>query len=197
MDMVPTEYTALMAGDQSLDIGQPLDPSLFRAQLVAASVYCMAWEMLRFAITGRVREFFSNQDLDGSTISAEYQSTVETKHKSKFIACQLWLKEMGAIDEADVETCKRLTDLRNRLVHNLFEVIFDDGFPDEYPRVLAEIKALVRKIETWWIRDVWGPADPAFDGMEIDAAEIVPGLQLGIEMLLALALDDRGGSQAP
>jgi hypothetical protein len=53
----------------------------------------------------------------------------------------------------------------------------------------------MNKIEVWWVKEFEIPANPDFDGQDVDAANISPGSVIALKMLCAIALgsDDDSG----
>jgi hypothetical protein len=46
----------------------------------------------------------------------------------------------------------------------------------------------LEKIERWWILNVEIPTDPDFDGGEVDEKGIVPGVLIGLRLMMDIAL---------
>lgn len=97
-----------------------LNPELLRTNLIAASLYLSACETLRSTIIDQVRSFFvtgfSGTD---ETVSSEYTLKVITLHKSLLKASTFWLRQMGAIDDNDVQTLDAFRRDRNEIAHDL------------------------------------------------------------------------------
>lgn len=166
-----------------------LNPEVLRPRLIAASVYIAGFEVLKGTIEDRIRDFFwIGCDESGNKIDPKYQSDVLTRNRSPIHASLDWLKEMGAIDDTDLLTFKHVKDCRNVLAHNLLSVLDSVGLPDDFEECLTEMLRLLRKIEVWWIANVEIPANPDFDGIDVDEDQIVPGPIAGMTLLLDIAL---------
>ena len=113
------------------------------------------------------------------------------RNKSPIHASLDWLKEQGAIDDADLATFERVKRCRNTLAHELLSVLSSRGLPDDYGQCFADMVALLRKIEVWWIVNVEIPTNPDFDGSEeIDEDGIMPGPIMSMRLLMDIALGD-------
>ena len=107
-----------------------LNPNVTRPRLIAASIYIAGFEALRDAVVARIRYFFWNGfDETGDKIDPKYQSDVLTRNRSPVYASLDWLKEMNAIDDADIEAFNRVKTCRNRLAHELLTTLGWTGLP--------------------------------------------------------------------
>jgi hypothetical protein len=97
-----------------------------------------------------------------------------------------WLREHHAVNDADLETFTRLTNIRNQLAHELFSVVTGQ-VASEYDSQFPALIALLRKVEVWWIVNVEIPTNPDYDGYEIDEAGITPGALISLQMLIEVA----------
>ena len=173
-----------------------LDPNVTRPRLIAASIYIAGFEALRDAVVARIRYFFWNGfDETGDKIDPKYQSDVLTRNRSPVYASLDWLKEMNAIDDADIEAFNRVKTCRNRLAHELLTTLGSTGLPPEFEQCFSEMVALLRKFELWWVVNVEIPTNPDFDGAEIDTDGILPGRLLALQLLVDIALGDEERSR--
>jgi hypothetical protein len=165
-----------------------LNPEALRPNLIAASAYIAAFELLKISIVDRIKDFFTNGfDKNGWRIDPKYQSKVLAKNRSPVYASLEWLKEAHAIDDADVAAFERVKKLRNELAHALTGVLFR-GLSADFAERLNEMVSLVDKIERWWIVNVEIPINPDLSGEEIDEAKVIPGPVMGLRLLLDVAL---------
>ncbi len=173
-----------------------LNPDVTRSRLIAASVYVASFEAVRDSIVGRIRDFFScGFDESGVKIDPKYQSDVLSRNKSPVYASLDWLKEMNAIDDADLAAFDRVKACRNTLAHELLSTLGSKGLPPDFDQCMSEMVRLLRKIEVWWITNVEIPTNPDFDGQGIDEEGIVPGAVMIIQLLLDIALGDEERSR--
>jgi len=165
-----------------------LTPSILRSNMIIASVYIAAFEILRNSIIERIREFFSMRwKEDQNIINPKYESDVLSRNRSTVFASLQWLKYMEAINEMDIVTFSKAKDVRNKLAHEIPKLL-SEGLPPELPGCLYDIKCLLDKIEKWWIVNVDIPTNPDFDGMYIDENEIIPGPVANLKMMMDIAL---------
>lgn len=137
-----------------------LDPDFLRPSLLSATMFITAFELLKDSIVDRVRDFYTLGWGDKTAMSPEYEKEVLTRDKKRRpLAASLdWLHEHRAIDEADLEIFRRLTDVRNQLAHELFRVVTGQ-VPSEHDSQFPALIALLRKVEVWWIVNVEIPTN--------------------------------------
>jgi hypothetical protein len=77
-----------------------------QTNLVRASLFITAFEVLKATIVDQIRDFYSREiSRDGRSIETEeYKREVQRLNKNKFIASCLWLKESDAISEVHYRT---------------------------------------------------------------------------------------------
>ncbi|MEK7516537.1 MAG: hypothetical protein AAB562_02990 [Patescibacteria group bacterium] len=172
-----------------------LNPDVTRSRLPAASVYIAAFEALKDSIVGRIRGFFwTGFDETGDRVDPKYQSDVLARNRSPVYASLDWLKEMNAIDEADVRAFDRVKACRNTLAHQLFSTLGSElgseSLPPDFEQCCLDMVSLLRKIEVWWISNVEIPTNPDYDGSDIDEEGILPGPIISIQLLHDIALGD-------
>lgn len=161
-----------------------LTPEIARSKLIGASIFITAFEVLKQSILGRPRTFFAEGfDKDGAVVGNDYQAAVLSRSKSPTYASLDWLKHLGAISDADIRTFERIKNTRNSLAHELHRVVLE-GIDFKHVECFEELVSLLRKIEVWWVVNFEVPANPDFDGQEIDEEGIVPGPVLMLQMML-------------
>ena len=167
-----------------------LDPGVLRPNLVLASLYIAAFEVLKNSIIERLRDFYvSGFDQKGMIISPEYKEEVLSKDKSPTYASLKWLKRSDAINDDDIEKFNKIKEFRNFLAHEITKMLME-GLPTDFPERFNDMVALLDKIERWWIVNVEIPTNPDFDGRyeEIDESGIIPGPILSLRMMVDVAL---------
>ncbi len=109
------------------------DPAEVNRNLHQVALYLTAWETLRSCIVERVKGFFTDDwtiDDRGKlrgTPSEEYKSRVIALHpKDELHACSLWLRDMGAIDSADIDQIAVARRHRNSIGHEIVDYITSD-----------------------------------------------------------------------
>jgi hypothetical protein len=167
-----------------------LDPEVLRPNLILASIYIAAFEVLKNSIIERIRDFYvSGFDENGWIVLPEYKDTVLSKDKSPTYASLKWLKESEAINDDDIQKFNKIKEYRNLLAHEITKMMME-GLPSEFTERFNDMVALLDKIERWWIINVEIPTNPDFDGKydEIDESGIVPGPIMSLRMMIDVAL---------
>jgi hypothetical protein len=173
-----------------------LNPQVIRSRLIAASFYISGFEALKESIVSRIRSFFwTGFEESGDKIDPKYEADVLARNKSHVYASLEWLKEMQAIDDADVALFNRVKACRNTLAHRLLFTLSSEGLPPDFDQCFGDMVALLRKIEVWWITNVEIPTNPDYDGREVDEGGIVPGPIMGMQLLMVIALGDEERSR--
>jgi len=166
-----------------------LDPEVLRPNLILASIYIAAFEILKDSIVGRLRDFYvSGFDENGDIVMPEYNDVL-AKDKSPVYASLKWLRESEAITEEDIEKFNKIKEYRNRLAHEISKMLME-GLPQDFAERFNDMTTLLDKIERWWIINVEIPTDPDLIEKidEIDLDGIVPGPIAGLKMMLDVAL---------
>jgi hypothetical protein len=167
-----------------------LDPEILRPNLIMASIYIAAFEVLKNSIIERIRDFyFSGFDEKGWIVSPEYKENVLSNDKSPTYASLKWLKESEAINDDDIQKFNKIKECRNLLAHEIARMLME-GLPLEFTERFNDMVALLDKIEKWWIINVEIPTNSGFDGKhdEIDENGISPGPILSLHMMIDVAL---------
>jgi hypothetical protein len=165
-----------------------LNPASLRSKLISASLFLAAFEILKDSIVERIKDFFtSGFDQNGDIIDPKYKQDVLSRNKSHVYASLEWLKEMGAIDDADIAIFDKLKESRNRIAHEMPNLVTGE-IPMDPLLLFTKLVNLLRKIEVWWILNVEIPTNPDYDGKEIDVEGIMPGPLITIRLMTDIAL---------
>lgn len=163
---------------------QLLTPAIAREKLISASLYITAFELLKDSIIDRIRSFYADTyNQNGPIVGPEYQEKVLSRSKSVLYASLNWLLENDAINKQDIQLFESIKATRNSIAHGLHTLVIGDADFKHIER-FQELVALLRKIEIWWVVNFEIPANPDYDGQEIDESGIVPGAVLMLQMML-------------
>ncbi|KVS43561.1 hypothetical protein [Burkholderia ubonensis] len=163
---------------------QLLTPSVMQNRLISVSLYITAFELLKESVVGRIRDFYNIGLCHGDdNVSDEYRENVLARNKSTLYASLDWLLEHQAIDDTDIGSFERIKLTRNKLAHELPSIVIG-GKNIDHVAIFQDLITLLRKVEIWWVVNVEIPTNPAFDGQEVDQAEITPGPVLMLQMML-------------
>jgi len=165
-----------------------LNPEVLRTNLIVASLFITAFEMLKDSIIERAKEFFINGfNEDGWIVDEKYKTEVLALNKSPLYASLEWLKNLKAINEKDIKKFDEIKSCRNELAHEITDFI-SKGIKNDPLPLFGQMTDLLYKIEKWWIVNVEIPTNPDFDGKEIDENEIMPGRIMTLRLLADIAL---------
>jgi hypothetical protein len=161
-----------------------LHPETLRTNLIVASVYITAFEMLKDSIIGQIKGFFScgYSREKGFITDDKYKKEVLMRDKSPLYASLYWLQENNVI-----ELFNKIKDCRNELAHDIIDYITSGIKSDPMP-LFHSMFDLLNKIEKWWIINVEIPTNPDIADKEIDENGIIPGPIMTLRLLTDIAL---------
>ncbi|MCG7598244.1 hypothetical protein MHM84_00415 [Halomonas sp. McH1-25] len=80
-----------------------LHPETLKTNIITASIFSMAFEMLKSSIVEKIEDFFTNGfEQNGPLVSPEYKEKVLSLNKSPLYASLKWLQGMDAINAEDM-----------------------------------------------------------------------------------------------
>ena len=165
-----------------------LNPKTLRSNLIVASVFLSAFEILKECILERPKEMYTTGfNEKGLIINKDYNLDVLSLNKSPIYASLEWFKKHNAISLKDINTFTEIKKCRNELAHEL-PLFITEGIKNDPTPNFQLIIDLLGKIEKWWIYNVEIPINPNFQNMEVDEKEIIPGKLITIQMLTNIAL---------
>ena len=169
-----------------------INPDVVREKFATVGLFLVAYEILAGCIRDKPRGFFAHEFKNGVSVpSDEYKAEVlALDPKGKFDAKRggiEWLNRMGAIDETDRNAIRGVTDLRNKVAHELPEIVLGGSLPAMNDH-LSTLLELIEKIDRWWIVNVEIPTNPDFDGENIDESRIVSVLGIAMSTLRDVAM---------
>lgn len=148
------------------------------------STLALAYEFLKSILIENPESFLT---CCGSVPRDKYKAAVLAKCPGHpVIASALWFQEQGAISEEDVESVKRFRDHRNRIAHELPNILFDTEF-DGGLEIMLDLYELIQKVERWWIIEIEIPANPQYDGQAVEASDIDGGCSSVVNYLTRVA----------
>lgn len=146
-----------------------LNPEALKSSLIMSSMYITAFELLRESVLEYPKIFFSDGfNSQGLTLSSEYKAKVLSLNRSRLYSSLEWFKEMEAISQEDINLFDKLKDFRNKLSHEMAEVIFEGINQDEYSLLFKNLILLFEKIDRWWIKNFELSIDTSIDSKDID-----------------------------
>lgn len=165
-----------------------LNPESLKNNILGASVYIVAFEILKDSIIEKIKGFYAVDFNNLQPVETDrYCEEVLSLNRSPLYASMLWLKEQGAIDEDDFDRFDAIKTLRNRLAHEMMEFLAGDG--TDYPaQPFEDMVQLLRKIEMWWFQHVEMAIDPEAFPEDLDLNEVIPGRVFSLRLLIKTAL---------
>ncbi len=177
-----------MDNDSRVSWERFLNPETLRTNLIVASLFITAFEMLKDCIIDRIKDFFtSGFNQNGWVVDEKYNTEVLSRNQSQLYASLDWLKDMDVIDKQDIKRFDKMRQCRNELAHEIANFISRGSKIDPLP-LFSEISYLLFKIEKWWIINVEIPTNPEFDDKHIEEDGIVPGRIMTLRLLMDIAL---------
>ena len=129
-----------------------LNKDIVKVRLIDASLFLMAFHLLKLSIVDGVRDFFID-GFDGKNIivSSEYQNKVLSRSKHTFEASLIFLLETDALTQTDIDEIHKLRDYRNILAHDIPSSIYQkDRLVD--PTKIDRAGYFLHKIDNFWGR---------------------------------------------
>jgi hypothetical protein len=163
-----------------------LNPEILNLNLKIISMFIAIYESFKEAIVENVKDFYCTGFSEGKLIySHEYEQKVlgkiESKENRQIRATILWFFDHDAINESDMKKFIEITDERNRLTHDMFNVL-SVGLTTRTLDLLLDMLKLYEKMEKWWIVNIEIPADLDLL-VGLDKVDINSTMSLKVEFL--------------
>jgi len=166
-----------------------LDSGQMRGNLQAASLFLVAYELLKQAIVDEIGESYAlEMDEDGKWIpsqvySREVISLDRRKRKDVVYASCLWLRGEGGITDADIRKFRKIRRHRNEIAHELIKYLSSSSH-EINTQLFADMFELLAKIDRWWIVNFHVPANPRFDGKQIREGDVQSGRMMVLGLIM-------------
>ncbi|WP_127119151.1 hypothetical protein [Thiomicrospira sp. S5] len=165
-----------------------LHPETLKTNIITASIFSMAFEMLKSSIIEKIESFFTDGfDENGMTVSPEYKEKVLSLNRSPLYASLKWLQDMDAIDSKDLEKFEHIKNCRNTLTHEMLKFA-SSGVDFDVGEAFDEMVKLLRKIEIWWFENIEMSIAPENYPKDLDSEQVIPGPLWNLQMLIDIAL---------
>ncbi len=165
-----------------------LHPETLKTNIITASIFSMAFEMLKNSIIEKIEGFFTNGfDENGLIVSPEYKEKVLSLNRSPLYASLKWLQDKGAIDVEDLEKFEHIKRCRNTLAHEIL-TFASSGVDFDVAEAFEEMIGLLRKIEIWWFENLDMAIDPEAYPENLNLDQVIPGPVWSLQMLIDVAL---------
>ncbi|BBQ29879.1 hypothetical protein [Aeromonas caviae] len=165
-----------------------LHPETLKKNIITASIFSMAFEMLKSSIIDKIEAFYTNGLYENRmVVSPEYKEEVLSRNKSPLYASLIWLQDMHAIDDKDLEIFEHIKRCRNTLAHEML-TFASSGVDFNVAEAFEEMISLLRKIEIWWFENVEMAIDPEAYPENLDLEQVIPSPVWSLQMLIDVAL---------
>ncbi len=146
-----------------------LDENEVKFQLITASLYLTAYDLLIDTIIRKIEEFYTDGfDENGFIISKRYKTEVRGLYKKDIvIASTKWLVKNKVITESELERIKIFKVHRNELAHELTKMIADSD-SNTKTEFVTEIRDLYFKIQKWWFVEFEVQVNPDLGHLDTD-----------------------------
>ena len=175
-------------------------PETLKRNLINASLILTAYELMKYSLIKQAKSFFEHdkEEWPGQCpeVSNEYKNEIAKIQKqlpNKFQKYPLliyaaWFKEHKVLSEADFNNIVRIWRYRNKIAHELIEFLIDSDFELDV-KYLFEIRDIVEKADSWWLREMEIPSNPDFDHVEVKDSDIRSGRMMILDLLISVAVE--------
>lgn len=169
-----------------------VNPDKLKDSLIVCSLYISFFETLKDYIIEQPRSFYSIgfSTEAGEKISTSYNEKVLANNPNSVLKASLsWFKNYNAINQDDIEIFFSLREYRNKLTHNMLQILYDgldDSFTDKFSR-LIELKI---KLERWWVFNIEIPTDDLENIEEIKEDDVITSSQILYRLILDVLSED-------
>ncbi len=182
------------------------NPATIKKNLLVASLFVTAFEMLKSSIEDKIRGFlcevtgFNEKGEITTTVTPAYREAildrniVEVTNKKSdfqiFYASCLWFKDIEAITEDDVTDLQAIRQHRNLIAHQPVRLLVDDAVEVNL-ELLKKAHDLLNKIDKWWILEIEIPTNGEYDAnYSIDESNVDSGMTLLLNYFMEVASDE-------
>ena len=171
------------------ELPNQFQPATIRINLIRASLFLAAYEILRSEIVHRVRSFFVDEfDEAGSSNVIEYETHVLSLDSHLLEASCKWLISMDVLTSNDVCEIQNLRGIRNRIAHDLPNLLLSPAH--DVARIhLDRIRHLVTVVGKFW-GSVAADLDPQFDNVRVDYDGIQSGSSIILNYIIEVTNED-------
>lgn len=168
--------------------GKFLHPETLKGNLIAISLFITAFEMFKDSVIAKPETFFTNGfDESGRIVDEQYKTDVLARSKSKLYASLLWLKEMDAIEQADIAIFDSIRQHRNEVAHEPMEFLASAKRNFDSSK-FQDLITLLSKIEKWWFVNFELSIDPDMLPVGANSDEVISGPIWSLQLMLDIAL---------
>ncbi len=176
------------------DIEKFFHDDKLKFQLITASIYLSAYEILIYSIVEKIKQFYViGYDGEKNIYSDNYNKDVKCLYKKDIvIASALWLMNQSAISEDEVNIIKALKKHRNDIAHELPKYLTDSSFNLHFS-LFEKMEMLHKKICLWWFKEIEVSINPSFDLINLnnlDYEEIISTVILPMTRIIYIVRNE-------
>lgn len=168
------------------------DMDVLKDSIQMVALFVTVYELLEGTVVGKPKDFYTIWEWDDKA-KADYRRHVLSLYDAKaipgingrrkdIISSLLWLKNLQAIDDDDIQVFVESKKLRNTLAHQMFSAIADGGHKLAAP--FGKMYTLFCKIERWWVLEVEIPISGDYEPGEIDSEGVMSGHMVVLQAIL-------------
>jgi hypothetical protein len=144
---------------------EDLSDAELNRNLIYAGLFLVADELIKKLIINPVAAFYRNTTFGKGLPFTTYGKDVLARHKNKFLATLLYLRDhFEAISDDDLKEISLVGERRHSIAHELSTEIFN-LHPQKDEEILSRARDALFKISNFWVYIELGH-DPEFDDVE-------------------------------
>lgn len=172
-----------------------LNPQTLKRNLIKTSMFITAFELLKDRVIKYPKSLFCDDfDSEGWMINENYQIKILSRNKSPLYASLDWFAEMETISETDIEIFNKLKHYRNKLTHEMTDIISQGIDEEEYYKLFSNLIFFFEKIDKWWILNFELAIDSDIEMEHVNENSVLSGSVLMLKVMLDLVFSDEGES---
>ena len=174
-----------------------MTPENLQLTVSFTSLFVLVFECFKDMVIDRPKEFFCTEKIEFKEDKIVYYETEKYKREVKnlakkpFEASLRWFAKHGVITEFDVNKALSIELHRHSFVHELYNVVHN-GVSDEDIQFLADLIAIYKKIDSWWIYNVEIDWDEIKDPNNVKQDECISGSLMMIDVMINILLKGEG-----
>lgn len=169
-----------------------LSPENLKGNLMGCSLYIAIYEsFIDYLITQLKYFYHTGFDETGDHFDPKYNSEVLELDNNPVNASLKWFVNNGVIEELEYDRFHELRQFRNKLTHEMMEVLFE-GLTNDFEKNFSDLINLRMKIDKWWIMEIEIPTNPDYDpNNEINPDDVTTGSQIMFKLITDLLSEDK------
>jgi len=165
-----------------------LDADEVKFQLITASLYLTAYDLLIESVVHKIKDFYTNGfDENGWIVDEKYKVEVRGLYKKDIVIASLkWLEKNNVISENEIDRVKLFKEHRNELAHELSRMISNSDKRTK-TEFMQEIRDLYFKIHKWWFVEFEMAIEPELGKLnpdELDFNEVLSFIMMPMDYMV-------------